>query len=164
VGDRVVAWPSGVEARVEEIATHDGPRETASAGRSVTVVLDRQVDVARGDVLSHAEEAPTVTRHLRARLVWLDREPLAVGGRYGLKIGALHSRATIEAVDSRLDLRTLEPDRDAGTLEFNDLGSVRIATARPVVADAYAANRGGGSFILVDEVSNRTVAAGMVEA
>jgi sulfate adenylyltransferase subunit 1 len=161
-GDTVVAWPHGVEARVAEIATLDGALDSAPAGCSVTVVLDRQLDVARGDVLSHAEGAPAVARRFGARLAWLDREPLAKGRRYWLKHGALSVRAIVESVDSRLDLETLREDRAADTLEFNDLGAVRIAAARPLALDVYSANRTGGGFILIDEASHHTVAAGMV--
>ena len=163
VGDTVVAWPQGLEARVAEIITREGTIETAQAGRSITVVLDRQVDVARGDVLAHAHEAPRVLRRFGARVVWMDREPLAVGGRYWLKHGTQTLRATVESLDSRLDLATLQPDAAASSLAFNDIGSVRIAALRAIAADPYAANRATGSFILIDEFSNHTVAAGMID-
>jgi sulfate adenylyltransferase subunit 1 len=162
VGDTVVAWPHGLEAKVTDIITFDGLLPVASAGRSVTVVLDRQIDIARGDVLSHVHQAPTVVRRFGARLTWLDREPLAPGHRYWLKHGTQTVRATIEALESKLDLTTLQPDDSAVTLGFNDLGSVRIAVARPLVADAYADDRATGSFILIDEATNHTVAGGMI--
>ena len=95
VGERVVAWPAGVEARVSQILTLDGPLQAAGAGRSVTVVLDRQIDLARGDVLSHADDPPAVARHIGARLTWLDREPLVAGRRYWLKHGTQSTRATM---------------------------------------------------------------------
>jgi sulfate adenylyltransferase subunit 1 len=162
VGDAVVAWPQGVEARVAEIATLEGPRERAVAGRSITVVLDRQVDITRGDVLSHPHDPPAVMRRFDARLAWLDREPLATGRRYWLKHGTTVVRSTIENVGSRLDLATLAPDTRAETLAFNDLGTVRIAAARPIAVDPYSRNRASGGFILIDEATHRTVAAGMV--
>ncbi|HEU4651891.1 MAG TPA: GTP-binding protein [Croceibacterium sp.] len=161
-GDTIVAWPHGVEACVTEILTHDGELLSTSAGRSVTVVLDRQVDIARGDVLSHVEDPPTVVRRFGTRLAWLDRDPFAKGRRYWLKHGAQTVRATVESVESRLDLATLQPGAAQGVLDFNDLGSARIAAARPLVVDAYGANRAGGSFILIDEASHHTVAAGMI--
>jgi sulfate adenylyltransferase subunit 1 len=161
VGDTVVAWPQGAPARVTEIITLDGTLERTGAGRSVTVVLDRQIDVARGDVISHAHQPPTVTRKLTARLAWLDQEPLAPGRRYWLKHGTQTVRATIDALESRLDLETLLPG-EAGTLAFNDIGTVRISTGRALVADRYADNRATGSFILIDEATNRTVASGMI--
>ncbi len=162
VDDPIVAWPHGIEARVADLVGLDGEIERADAGRSITVVLDRQVDVARGDVFSHGTHPPTVTRRFGARLAWLDREPLAAGRRYRLKHGTQTVQATVEAIDSRLDLATLAPDSTAAALGFNDLGAVRIATARPLVADRFADNRATGSFILVDEATNQTAAAGMI--
>ncbi len=163
VGDTVVAWPYGVEARVADLATLEGTLPAAGAGRSVTVVLDRQVDVARGDLLSHVQDAPEVAKRVTARLAWLDREPLSTARRYWLKTGTQAVRATVEQLDSRLDLETLLPDAAAEALEFNDLGTARIALARPVIVDSYAMNRATGSFILIDEATHHTVAAGMIE-
>ena len=125
-------------------------------------MLDRQVDLARGDLLSHAHDAPTMLRRFGARLAWLDREPLSAGRRYWLKHGTQTVRASIEALESRLDLDTLAADRSASGLGFNDLGTARIAVSRPLAADEYAANRATGSFILIDEVTHHTVAGGMI--
>jgi len=163
VGDTVVAWPQGAPARITEIITLDGTLEQAGAGRSITLVLDRQIDVARGDVLSHAQQPPSVTRRFTARLAWLEQEPLVPGRRYWLKHGTQTVKATIESLDSRLDLETLEAEA-ADTLAFNDIGTVRIATGRALVADRYADNRATGSFILIDEATNHTVASGMIAA
>jgi sulfate adenylyltransferase subunit 1 len=162
VGDTVVAWPQGLEARVTEIVTLDGTLQSAAAGRSITVVLDRQIDIARGDVLSHVNDTPRVARRFGARLTWLDRDPLSTGRRYWLKHGTQTVRATIEALESKIDLETLQPDASAETLAFNDLGTVRIAVGRALIADPYAENRATGSFILIDEATNHTVAAGMI--
>ncbi|HXF79176.1 MAG TPA: GTP-binding protein [Usitatibacter sp.] len=161
-GDNLVAWPQGLEARVDGIVTLEGTLDEAPAGTSVTVVLDRQVDIARGDLLSHAHDAPAVGRRLDARLTWLDREPLALGRRYWLKHGTRTLRATVEQLYSRLDLETLEADAHAPALGFNDLGSVRIALAGSIAADRYADNRATGNFILVDDATHQTVAGGMV--
>ena len=162
VGEAVVAWPSALEARVQQIFTRDGVLEAARAGQSVTVVLDRQVDVARGDLVSHAHRPPTVANRIGARLAWLDREPLDPRRGYLLKHTTQTVKARIEELESRLDLVSLRPDSSAGTLGGNDLGTVRLALARPIIADPYAANRATGSFILIDESSNRTVAGGVV--
>jgi sulfate adenylyltransferase subunit 1 len=163
VGDIVIASPEGHEACVDEIVTVDGMLQTAGAGQSVTVVLDRQVDIARGDVLSHVGDAPMVARRIDARLTWLDRDPLTPGRRYWLKHGTQTVRASIERLHSRLDLETLQPDVSAKNLVFNDIGAARIAVARPLAADRYVDNRATGSFILIDEATNHTVAAGMIE-
>ena len=164
VGDTVVAWPHGVEARVADIVTVDGSLARAVAGHSVTVLLDHPVDVARGDLISHREDPPWITRRFAARLAWMDREPLAAGQRYLLKHGAQSVRATIDAIESRLDLETLDRAAATDTLTFNDLGRVRVVLGRAIAADPYAANRATGAFILVDEVTHRTVAGGMIEA
>jgi len=161
-GETVVAWPQGQEARVTEIVTLEGTIDAAGPGRSVTVVLDRQVDIARGDILTHANEAPRALRRFGARVVWMDRDALTVGQRYWLKHGTRTVRATVESLDSRLDLDMLQPVR-AQSLEFNDIGAVRIAAASPIAADAYASNRATGSFILIDEATHHTVAAGMID-
>jgi sulfate adenylyltransferase subunit 1 len=161
-GDTVVVWPEGYEARVTEIVTLDGQLEVAGAGRSVTIVLDRQVDIARGDIITHATEAPRVLRRFGARVVWMDRDALTAGRRYWLKHGTQTVRATVESLESRLDLDTMQP-ANAHSLEFNDIGAVRIAVARPIAADPYAANRATGSFILIDEATHRTVGAGMID-
>jgi len=164
VGDTVVAWPHGIEARVADIVTLDGSLPRAAAGRSVTVVLDRPIDVARGDMLTHRGDPPWITRRFAARLAWMDREPLAAGQRYLLRHGTQSVPATIEAIDSRLDLETLDRRAAADSLAFNDLGRVRVTLGRAIAADPYAENRATGAFILVDEVTHRTVAGGMIEA
>jgi len=161
-GDSLFAWPQGLEARVSEIVTLDGTLDEAPAGTSVTVVLDRQVDIARGDLLSHKDHAPSVGRGLDARLTWLDRQPLALGRRYWLKQATKSVRATVEQLHSRLDLETLGSDAQAATLEFNDLGSVRLSLGGWLAADRYADNRATGSFILVDDATHQTVAGGMI--
>jgi sulfate adenylyltransferase subunit 1 (EFTu-like GTPase family) len=163
VGDTVVAWPAGIEAKVADIVTLDGALERAGPGRSVTIVLDRQVDVARGDVLTHRHGSPHVARNFTARLAWLDRDALCVGRRYWLKQGTRSVRATVDDVLHRLDLATLAADTSATTLEFNDLGLARLAAASSLVVDPYRANRHTGSFVLIDDATHRTVAGGMVE-
>jgi sulfate adenylyltransferase large subunit len=163
VGDTVVAWPHDVEARVAGIVTVEGTLERAVPGRSITVLLDHQVDIARGDLLSHRHDAPWITRRFAARVAWMDREPLAPGQRYLLKHGTQTVRATVEAIESRLDLATLDAAAAADSLAFNDLGRVRLVLARAIAADTYAENRATGAFILVDEVTHRTVAGGMIQ-
>jgi sulfate adenylyltransferase subunit 1 len=162
VGDTVVAWPHGLEAQVDDIVTLEGTLHAAAAGRSITLVLDRQIDIARGDLVSHAHARPSVVRRFGARLTWLDREPLSTGGRYWLKHGTQTVRATIEKLESRLDLTSLSADAAASTLWFNDIGTARIAVARPLIADTYRENRATGSFILIDEATNHTAAGGMI--
>jgi sulfate adenylyltransferase subunit 1 len=163
IGDTVVVWPAKLEAKVADIVTLEGSLATAGPGRSVTIVLDRQVDVTRGDILTHKEDAPRVARTFTARLAWLDRDALSTDRRYWLKQGTKTVRATIDEVLHRLDLVTLAADESAHTLDFNDLGLARLTVQNPLVADPYRANRHTGSFILVDDATHHTVAGGMIE-
>ena len=161
VGDIVAAWPQGQTARVSQIITLDGAPRVATAGQSVTLVLDRQVDIPRGDLITHVEDAPHIARRFTARLAWMDAEPPSRDRRYWLKHGTQAVRATIESLESKLDLATLQP-APTSSLEFNDLGTVRIAAARPLPLDRYEDNRANGRFILIDEATNHTVAGGLV--
>jgi sulfate adenylyltransferase subunit 1 len=162
VGDQIRVWPSGVAARIADIVTLDGSLAIAGAGRSVSLLLDRQVDVTRGDVLSHAFAAPTVTNAFTARLAWL-AGTLDPRRGYLIKHGTLVAKAKVEAVLERLDIHTLKPVAGHAELAANDIGLARIKTARPLALDRYAEVRATGSFILVDEARNATVAGGMVE-
>ncbi len=162
VGDLVTAWPQRVDARVVDLVASGSRAAAAGAGQSITVVLDRQLDIARGDLITHSRDRPTVARRFGARLTWLDREPLDTARRYALKHTTRFVSANVEHLESRLDVATLTPDTSADRLDFNDLGAVRLRVNRPLVADRYAVNRATGSFILVDEATNHTVAAGMI--
>jgi sulfate adenylyltransferase subunit 1 len=155
-------FETGLEAVVAQIVGPEGSLAEARAGQSVVVVLDRQVDVARGDLLSHALRPPTLARHLEVSLAWLDRDPLEPARRYLLKHTTQTVKARVERLESRLDLVSLQPDASAPTLGPNDLGRAHIAVSRPLVADAYPANRATGSFILIDEATNATVAGGII--
>ena len=162
VGDRIVALPSGIEAEVADIVTFGGSVASAAAPQSVTLLLDRQIDVSRGDLFARSDARPAVVRDFTAHLAWFAAAPLEPGRRYLIKHATQTVRAVIDAIDYRLDVNTLE--RETGVSEFalNDIGRVRIKTARPLPVDPYADNRTTGSFILIDESSNQTVAGGMI--
>ncbi|QJR15598.1 sulfate adenylyltransferase subunit 1 [Usitatibacter palustris] len=163
VGDEIRVWPSGVTARIAQIVTLDGSLDIAGAGRSVSLILDRQVDVARGDLLTHAKQAPVVTDRFAARLAWLSPTPLDTRRAYLVKHGTAVVKARIAGVDDRLDIQTLQPIAGPATLGANDIGRVRVETARALPLDRYAEVRATGSFLLIDEATNATVAAGLVE-
>jgi sulfate adenylyltransferase subunit 1 len=162
IGDEIRVWPSGVAANVADIVTLDGSLAIAGAGRSVSLLLDRQVDVIRGDLLTHSFDAPTVTSTFAARLCWLNGA-LDPRRNYLIKHGTVVAKAKVEAVLEKLDIHTLTPIAGASELAANDIGMARIKTARPLAIDRYAEVRATGSFLLVDEASNATVAGGMVE-
>jgi sulfate adenylyltransferase subunit 1 len=162
VGDPLVVLPSGRRSTVAGIDTPDGPLDTAAAGRSVVVRLADDVDVARGDLLAvDREPRPAALRELVATVCWLADRPLRPGDRFALRHTTRDVRAVVDAVRSRLDVATLD-QADATELSLNDIGSIQLRTAEPLTVDTYATNRSTGAFLLVDEATGATVAAGMV--
>jgi sulfate adenylyltransferase subunit 1 len=162
-GDEVTVLPSNRSARVERIVTWDGDLDEAVAPLSVTLVLDRALDISRGDLIAAFEAQATIARSLKASLVWMDQRPLDVSRRYLLKHTSHTVPAYVSAVDWRTDLAALERV-PAQALEMNDIGAVSVNLLRPIALDSYSENRGTGAFILIDPESNATVAAGMVTA
>jgi sulfate adenylyltransferase large subunit len=142
-GDVVTAWPTGRSSRVKRIVTFDGDREVARAGQSITLTLEDEIDISRGDMITVGEVE--VSRHFRAHIVWMDERPLDPSRVYLLK----HTTRTVSA----------ELDRP---LELNQIGSVAIETSRPIMLDSYVDNRGTGSFIIIDPATNFTAGAGMI--
>jgi sulfate adenylyltransferase subunit 1 len=161
-GDAVVILPSGREAVVDAVETLGRELEAAGAPLSVALRLDREVDVARGDVICAAAEAPAPARELQATVCWMHERPLHPGVRLLLKHGTRTVRAIADAVPERLDLETLGPVPAGDGLHLNDLGHVHLRLAEPVIADPYAECRATGAFVLIDDQSNATLAAGMV--
>ncbi len=161
VGDEIVVLPSGLRSRVAGVSSAGAPVEAAEAPHSVAVRLADQVDVGRGDVLAAADDAPRVTREVEAAMCWLGDRPAMPGGRYLLKQGTRTVRARLDEVLTRLDLESAAWSPGDG-LALNDVGTVRVRTGSDIVVDPYARIRGTGGFILIDEQTNDTVAAGMV--
>lgn len=161
LGDRVVVLPSGVESVVERIDTPQGPTEAAGTGRSVTVLLGRDVDIARGDLLAAADENYRSTAEFDATLCWLSNTPLRTGARLLLRHGTRITPCVTEAVHERVDVRTSvrEP---TDTLVINDIGRVSLRTADPLPADAYTRSRSTGSMLLIAPSTGETVAAGLI--
>ena len=163
-GDEVRVLPSGREARVKEIATYDGPLDEAFAPMSITLTLDHEINVSRGNMIVRAEEEPpVVARAFDATLVWMNDAPLEPGRSYLLKHTTRQVRATVRNVRSRIDVNTLEQEA-ARDLRLNEIGSVTIDVPRPVFFDPYRENRSTGAFILIDPFSNATLAAGMIRS
>ena len=160
-GDRITVLPSGLTAYVTRIVTFNGDLERAHAPLSVTVTLDREVDVSRGDLLVSESAPATATRRFKAALVWMDQSSLERGRRYLLKHMSLTVPAHIAALEYRNNIRTLEHEA-ADSLSVNEIGVATLQLARPVPLDRYAENRSTGAFILIDPETNGTVAAGMV--
>jgi bifunctional enzyme CysN/CysC len=162
VGDDVVVLPEGARTRIAGLDTFDGPVEEAFAPMSVTALLEDDLDVARGDMLCAAEAPAEVARDLQADVCWLGEQAARPSGRYLVKHTSRTTRAELTRIDHRVDVGSLRTEPDPGTLELNDIGRVTLRTAAPLAVDRYDDNRSTGSFILVDEATNATVAAGMV--
>ncbi|HEY1207611.1 MAG: sulfate adenylyltransferase subunit CysN [Bryobacteraceae bacterium] len=161
-GDPVMVLPSGRTSRVKSIVTWEGELAEVFAPMSATVCLEDELDISRGDMLVHPAQAPRVSRHFEAALVWMNEQPLRLGTPYLLKHTTQQLTANVTAIAHRVNVNTLA-EEPAETLELNEIGRVAIETARPLFFDAYTANRWTGSFILIDPIGNSTVAAGMIQ-
>ncbi|MHA3024112.1 adenylyl-sulfate kinase [Mycobacterium sp. BMJ-28] len=167
VGDTVVSLPSGTRSTVTVVDTLDDDRATAVAPLSVSIELADDIDVGRGDVfVSAADDAslPVLAREIDATVCWFLDSPLRAGDRLALKQGTRTVRATVQDLHTKLDPETLDEVDGPVELALNDIGSVTLRTSSIVVADPYAENRDSGAFILIDEVSNDTVGAGIILA
>ncbi len=161
-GDEVVVLPGGSRTTVTSVETHDGPLESAAPPDSVSVQLAHDLDVGRGEMLCAPDELPTMGRRIEATVCWMAEQPLRAGEHVALKHTTRTVRAAVESIDALLDVTTLADGPPPDQLGLNDIARITLRTASPVVADPYADNRITGAFILIDEDSNDTVAAGMV--
>ena len=160
-GDSIAVLPSGRTAEIERIVTWDGDLAEARAPLSVTLVLNHEVDISRGDLIVSADSPATVAKRVKAALVWMDQRPLERGRRYLLKHTSHTVPAFVSSIEHRTDISTLSREA-AETLEMNGIGVVSITLLRPMALDLYGKNRSTGAFILIDPETNATVAAGMV--
>jgi bifunctional enzyme CysN/CysC len=161
-GDEVRVLPGGRTTRVAAIDTADGRLEEAFPPLSVTIRLEDELDVSRGDMLVSVGDGPVQLREAEAIVCWMSERPLQAGGRYRLKHTSRTVTARIESVEARIDVNSLEEDAAAERLELNDIGRVRLRLGHPVFCDRYERNHVTGSFILIDEATNDTAGAGMV--
>jgi sulfate adenylyltransferase subunit 1 len=160
-GDKLLVQPGGQTATVKEILTLDGSLDQASAGQSVTILLEEYLDISRGDMLSSIEKPATLLKTVSAEVCWLSEEPLDLRRKYWLKHTTKQVPARVTSIDSLLDINTQE--RHAGNeLKLNGIARITLNVQQPLAADAYDDERATGSFILIDEVSHQTVAAGMI--
>jgi bifunctional enzyme CysN/CysC len=163
-GDEVIVLPAGLRTRVKSIDTFDGELAQAFPPQSVTVLLEDDVDVSRGDMLVGAGDHPQTARKLEATVCWMTEQPLEARGRYIVRHTTREVKAIVEEVVTRMDVNSLESDPAAESLGLNDIGLVRLRLSAPLVVDDYRLNRETGSFILIDEATNGTVGAGMITA
>ena len=162
-GDEVMVLPSGFTSRILAVETADGEVDEAYPPMSVTVRLEDDIDVSRGDMICRPQNRPTVAQDLDAMICWMDESAqLKVGGKYAIKHTTRNARTIVKKLQYRLDVNTLHRDEGAQALGLNDIGRVRLRTTVPLMCDDYSRNRATGGFILIDEATNRTVAAGMI--
>ena len=161
-GDEVVALPSGFTSRIKRIETFDGPVDEAYAPMSVTLHLEDELDISRGDMICRVHNKPTVGQDLDAMICWMSDQPLHPKARLAIKHTTRWARAMVTNLQYKLDVNTLHRDESVQSLGLNDIGRVQLRTTAPLFYDEYRRNRATGSFILVDEATNNTVAAGML--
>lgn len=161
-GDQVVIAPAGARATVTKIDTPDGERAEAAAGRPVTLLLDAELDIARGDVIASAEHSPTVTDELTGTLAWLSENPLRQGARLLVKHGPRTVQTLADELVDRIDEQTLSTVDGPEQLRLNEIGTVRLYTSEPLAVDDYATSRTTGGFLVIDPQDGATLAAGMV--
>ena len=160
-GEPIVIAGSGKETRVRSILVADQEKESAEAGDAVTLTLEDEVDIARGDVLAHPTSRPEVADQFTAHLIWMSADAMLPGRSYLMKIGARTVPAQVTELKHRLDVNNFDK-LAAKTLDLNEVGFCNVATTMPVAFDAYADNRDTGAFILIDRATNETAAAGMI--
>ncbi|MFC4632058.1 sulfate adenylyltransferase subunit CysN [Promicromonospora alba] len=162
-GDRVLALPAGLETTIASIDTADGPVDEAYPPMSVTVRLADEIDISRGDMICRPNNAPTVTQDIDAQICWMDESAsLVQGKKYAIKHTTRWARALVKNINYRVDVNTLHRDEDATEIKLNEMARIRLRVTQPLFVDAYQTNRQTGAFILVDEATNKTVAAGMI--
>ena len=161
VGQKVVVFPSGLSSAVKEIHTPEGRVDEAFCPQSITLVLEDDIDISRGDLIADPDLLPGGGTELHAKICWMHPRALQRGRKYFLKHTTQTVQAMVMAIESRLNITTLEPEEAPAELALNDLGEIRIKTSKPLFYDGYAANRLTGSFILIEQGTNATAGAGM---
>ncbi|MGQ7959246.1 sulfate adenylyltransferase subunit CysN [Pseudomonas sp. SP16.1] len=162
-GDEVMALPSGKTSKVKSIVTFEGELEHAGPGQAITLTLEDEIDVSRGDMLVHADNRPQVTDGFEAMLVWMGEEPMLPGKKYDIKRATSYVPGSIPSIVHRIDVNTLEQGA-ASELKLNEIGRVKVALDAPIALDGYEHNRTTGAFIVIDRLTNGTVGAGMIIA
>ncbi len=162
VGQKVMVLPSGLKSTVKDIWTYDGSVSEAFCPQSITLVLEDEIDISRGDMIVGLDSLPGMSSELRAKVCWMHSRPLTAGRKFFIKHTSVTAQAIVTTIENRLNIHTFENEPAPAELVANDLGEIRLRTSRQLVYDGYATNRLTGSFILVEQATNATVAAGML--
>lgn len=160
-GDEIKVLPSGKKSKVARIITSDGDKDFAFPPQSVTITLEDEIDISRGDMIVHPENLPMVERHFEAMLVWMDEKPMKHETQYYIKMNTTTTKARIELIRYRVDVNTMERS-DIDRFSLNDIGRVVVTTNKPVFFDRYKRNHSTGAFVLIDPMTNNTSAVGMI--
>ncbi len=160
-GDQITVLPSGKSSKVKSIVTFDGELDAAYAPMAVTLTLEDEIDISRGDIIVHSNQVPETHSRFNAHLVWMSEQPLQAGRNYEIKLATTRTAGRVSAIHHAIDVNTLQQSPTA-SLGLNEIAQVEIQLETPVVADDYSRHKGTGSFIIVDRLTNATVAAGMV--
>ncbi len=162
-GDEVMVLPSGFTSRIAAVETADGEVPEAFAPMSVTIRLEDEIDISRGDMICRPNNRPQVTQDVDAMICWMDEtSALQVGRKYSIKHTTRTARTIVKSLNYKLDVNSLHRDEEATSLSLNEIGRVRLRTTQPLLCDDYSRNRLTGGFVLIDEGTKRTVAAGMI--
>lgn len=161
-GDEIMVLPSGLKSRIAGIDGPSGPVEIAYPPMAVTIRLEENLDISRGDMICRPNNAPRSLQDIEAMVCWMADQPLRSGAKLAIKHTTRTARAVVRDLHYRLDVNTLHRETDAGALGLNDIGRIRMRTTAPLFCDDYHRNRTTGGFVLIDESTNRTVGAGMV--
>lgn len=162
-GDEVVALPSGKGSRVKSIVTFEGELEQAGPGQAITLTLEDEIDVSRGDMLVHADNRPLVSDAFDAMVVWMSEEPMLPGKKYDIKRATSYVPGSIPSITHKVDVNTLE-QAAASSLQLNEIARVKVSLDASIALDGYEQNRTTGAFIVIDRLTNGTVGAGMIIA
>ncbi|HEY3901014.1 MAG TPA: GTP-binding protein [Chthoniobacter sp.] len=162
VGQPVMVLPAGIKTTIKQIWTYDGLVEEAFAPQSVTLCLEHDIDVSRGDMIVDLENLPGVGSELRAHVCWMNQRPLQRGKKFFLKHTSQTVQAVITSLDCRTNIQTFEPEPEPSELTMNGIGEIHVRTSKPLIYDGYNTNRLTGSFILIEQGTNQTVGAGML--
>ena len=162
-GDEITVLPSGKRSKVKSIVTFDGELEQATPGEAITLTLEDEIDVSRGDMLVHADSQPRIADGFEAMLVWMAEEPMLPGKKYDIKRATSYVPGSIASITHSIDVNTLEKGA-ASSLQLNEIGRVKVSLDASIALDGYAQNRTTGAFIVIDRLTNGTVGAGMIIA
>ena len=161
-GDEVTVLPSMLKSKIKSIDIFGKSLGEARTGDSVSILLEDQIDISRGDMIISPDDLPAMSQSLNLMTCWFNEKPLRVGGRYLIRMNTNEAGCVIKRVSYRMNIDTLEQDHENTTVNMNDIAEINIMTSKPVFYDPYKKNRITGSLVIIDEGSNETVAAGMI--